>query len=56
MKAFVRMTVRGFVGIAALYAMLEIAVGIGFYRLVPLDNDPLTNSVAVTILPDSSAA
>src|SRR5262245_29681421 len=47
MKRFARAMIVGAVGIAVVYAFLDITVGVGFYRLVPLDNDPLTNSVAV---------
>jgi hypothetical protein len=48
MKRIVRVTVWGAVAMAALYTLLALTVGVGFYRSVPLDNDPLTNSIAVT--------
>jgi hypothetical protein len=47
MKRFVKITGWGAVGVAALYALLEVTVGVDFHRPVALDNDPLTNSVAV---------
>ena len=28
--------------------MLAVTVGVSFYRLVPINNDPLTNSIAIT--------
>jgi hypothetical protein len=48
MKRIVRVTVWGAVAVAALYTLLAMTVGVSFYRLVPLDNDPLTNSIGVT--------
>ena len=51
MQRIVRVTVWEAVGAAALatlYSWLAATVGVSFYRPVPLDNDPLTNSVAVT--------
>ena len=38
----------GVFGMMALYFILGSTVGVSFYRAVPLANDPLTNSVAVT--------
>ena len=48
MKRIVRFTVWGAVGVAALFTLLTVTVGVTFYRPVPIDNDPLTNSIAVT--------
>jgi hypothetical protein len=33
---------------AALYTLLEVTVGVSFERPVPINNDPLTNSVLFT--------
>ena len=48
MKRIVRVTVWGAVSLAALYTLLAVTVGVSFYRPVPLGNDPLTNSIAIT--------
>src|SRR5688572_17166423 len=48
MKHIVRATIWGTVGVASLYTLLAVTVGVSFYRPVPVDNDPLTNSVPVT--------
>jgi hypothetical protein len=48
MKRFVRVMVWGAVGMAALHTLLAVTVGASFYRRVPVNNDPLTNSVSVT--------
>lgn len=48
MKRIVRVTLWGAVSLAALYTFLAVTVGVSFYRPVPLDNDPLTNSIAIT--------
>ena len=50
MKRIDHFIVAGAVGVAALYALLVMTVGVSFYRPVPLDNDPLRNSVGVTSL------
>jgi len=50
MKRVVKVTVWGAVGLAALYTLLAVTVGVSFYRPVPLDNDPLTNSVSFTAI------
>ena len=48
MRAIVRLAVWGAVTMAALYTLLAVTVGVSFYRLVPINNDPLTNSIAIT--------
>jgi hypothetical protein len=48
MKRIFKVTVWAAVSLAALYPLLAVTVGVSFYRAVPLDNDPLTNSIAVT--------
>ena len=48
MKRIVRVTAWGVVGVGAFYTLLSVTVGVSFDRAVPLDNDPLTNSVVVT--------
>jgi hypothetical protein len=48
MKRIARVTVWGAVSLAALYTLLALTVGVSFYHPVPLDNDPLTNSIAIT--------
>ena len=48
MKRIIRTMVWGAIGLLALYTLLEGTVGVSFIRRVPLDNDPLTNSVLVT--------
>ncbi len=47
MKRIIRVTVSVVLATAALYTLLALTVGVSFYRPVPLDNDPLTNSVAI---------
>ena len=39
--------VWGAVALAGLYTLLAVTVGVTFYRPIAIDNDPLTNSVAV---------
>jgi hypothetical protein len=48
MKDIVRVIVWSALALAAFYTLLEVTVGVSFYRAVPLANDPLTNSVLVT--------
>ncbi len=48
MKHIVRVTVWGAVGIVTLFTFLAVTVGVSFYRPIPLNNDPLTNSIAIT--------
>lgn len=47
MKRIVRVTVYGALSLAALFSLLAATVGVSVYRRVPLDNDPLTNSIAI---------
>jgi hypothetical protein len=47
MKRSVRVTIFGALSLAALFSLLAATVGVSFYRRVPLDNDPLTNSIAI---------
>ena len=47
MKRIGSVTVLGVAAVAALYGLLATG-SVGFYSWVPLDNDPLTNSIAVT--------
>jgi len=48
MKRIIRAIVWGAVSLVALYTLLVFTLGVSFYRSVPIDNDPLTNSIAVT--------
>jgi len=48
MKGMVRIAVWGTVSIATLYTLVAMTAGVSLYRLVPIDNDPLTNSIAIT--------
>jgi len=48
MTRIVRVTTWGAVGVAIVYTLLAVTVGVSFDRPVPLDNDPLTNALPVT--------
>jgi hypothetical protein len=48
MKGIVTFAVWAAVIIAALYTFLAMTVGVSFYRSVPINNDPLTNSIAIS--------
>lgn len=57
MKHTVGVMVWGGVGgaaVVALYSWLAATVGVSFYRPVAIDNDPLTNSIAVTSVSSNS--
>ncbi len=47
MKRIVKVTIFGMLSLTALLALSAATVGVSFCRPVPLDNDPLTNSVAI---------
>jgi hypothetical protein len=47
MKGILTTVVWGTITMAALYALLATTVGVSFYRPVPINNNPLTNSIAI---------